>query len=84
VSSLEAAGPQLEGVALLDRLRKNLSSYIEAVSHGNVLPFGHITATSLRLGLVHSILVHSAVGPQESIGRGCGQCSGYVISCDPP
>jgi hypothetical protein len=46
IGELLAAGPQLEGVALLDRLRRNLSSYIEAVSRGNLLAFGHITATS--------------------------------------
>ncbi len=46
IGELLAAGPQLEGAPLLDRLRRNLSSYIEAVSGGNLLAFGHMTGTS--------------------------------------
>lgn len=46
IGELLAVGPQMEGVPLLDRLRRNLSAYIEAVSSGNLLAFGHMTGTS--------------------------------------
>ena len=46
VGELFAAGPQLEGVLLLERLRRNLCRYVEAASKGNLLAFGHMTGVS--------------------------------------